>query len=152
MDLGQARKWLVTASLSLTGFTFLFCILAPALRYPLEFAQSFRLLEIVTPVFLGYLGSASLFIFNTQRPESTAQQSLSPLLGLLVRGPVLVYFLTILAALIAFGVSNGRSAPPGSGMDVDQLAFAFSAALGLLTATTSLSATYLFTAGSREES
>jgi hypothetical protein len=60
----DARKWLVLASLSMTAVLFVFFIIAPAFGFPLTFGQARGLLEIILPVFLGYLGSASHFVFS----------------------------------------------------------------------------------------
>jgi len=50
--------------------------------------------------------------------------------------------------LFAFGYSNRASAPQDSGMSVDSLAWAITAALGILTASTSVAVSYLFSLGS----
>ena len=62
-----ARVWLVKASLIVTTLTFVFFIVAPAFNFPLSFGEAIRLLEIVAPVFLGYLGSATQFLFLKDR-------------------------------------------------------------------------------------
>ncbi|MBW8877892.1 MAG: hypothetical protein JF614_23255 [Acidobacteria bacterium] len=149
MNIATARKWLVVASLSITGFMLLFCVTAPALSYPLEFAQSLRLVEIVVPVFFGYLGTATHFVFKKTRKVPLARPQARPLLGLLIKGPLLVYSVTTLAAILAFGLTNRSGAPPGSGMSVDELAMSFSILLGLLTVTTTVLVSYLFAAEER---
>jgi len=143
-----ARIWLIKASLSITGVTFVFFLLSPALGYPLSFEQSIRLLEIVTPVFLGYLGSATTFLFGkeTQMSDVTIRGP-KELLQLLVKGPVYVFGIATLAAMVAFGYSNRTDALSGSGMSVDLLAGGISAALGLLAVTTNIIVSYLFSSG-----
>ena len=132
------------ASLIITAGEFLFFLIAPIMDYPLTFPQSVRLLEIVLPVFLAYLGSAARFVFPQAPSPDPGRMALPNLAGLLVRGPVLVYGLVTIAALLAFGYSNRISAQIGTGMDIDTLAGLLSAALGLLTVTTNVAIAYLF--------
>src|SRR6516164_4337019 len=86
----DARKWLILASLSMTACLFIFFLLAPTIGFPLTFSQARGLLEIVLPVFLGYLGSASHFVFShrsrSQREQAAASQEMTILL---IRGPVI---------------------------------------------------------------
>lgn len=150
MDIEVARTWIVMATLAITGANFLFFFTAPTLGFPLTFEQAVRLLEIVLPVFFGYLGSATHFLFRTGRPTELAQaSSSSKLLGLLVRGPVIIFGLATFSAIFAFGFSNRRGAAPGEGMSVDALAAALSATLGLLAVSTNIIVSYLFPPGAR---
>jgi hypothetical protein len=146
MDVHGARKWLIYASLVATLLAFLFFLIAPVLGFPLTFEQSLRLLELVVPVFLGYLGTSTRFLVRGTRARSANRSSraYTELLAILVRGPVIVFSISFAGALIAFGVSNDSSAPPGAGMSLDTLAVIFTAELGLLTATTSLLVPALF--------
>ena len=147
-----ARKWLIYASLGTTATAFVFFIIAPVLRFPLTFEQSIRILEIVLPVFLGYLGTATHFVLRgsqTPRRESILPRGKGELLALLVRGPVIVFVIATISAIVAFGVSNSTSASPGSGMSVDTLAVILTAALGLLTVSTNLLVASLFPSGER---
>jgi hypothetical protein len=137
MTTDSARMWITKASLSATGLFFLFFVSAPALGYPLTFDQSFRLLQILLPVFLGYLGSASMFLVKTagaNDPSGTAVQG--PLFQLLIRWPIIVFSCVLATLLVVFAYSNRGGAPAGSGMSIDTLSTVFSAALGLLAATT----------------
>lgn len=148
MNVDAARRWLIKASLTITGLYFVFFFTAPAMGYPLTFEQSIRILEIVLPVFLGYLGNGTYFLFKTHEPNIKRTLKGSPeLFRLLVIGPILVFAAASIAAIIAFGLSNRASAPPGSGMNVDLLAGAMSASLGLLAVTTNIIVSYLFSAG-----
>ena len=70
MGVRTIREWLVLSSLLLTGtglVFFVFFSLAPALGFPLEYRQSLRVLEIIFPVFAGYLGSTTLFVFKVEQ-------------------------------------------------------------------------------------
>ena len=68
MTVDQARKWLILSSLIITGVQMIFLFVAPIVDSPI-FSKISDLLQIVTPVFLGYLGSASHFIFMVLSPK-----------------------------------------------------------------------------------
>lgn len=146
MTVARARLFLVLASLILAGFALVFFVLAPYVGYPLKPPQNKRLLEIVTPVFLGYLGAATQFVFqHTESGDSEVKLANgSPLGTVLVVGPVLLFVMAAAAFLLAFGISNGKFAPAGSGMDIDQLATGVTMALGLMTVATNTAVSFLF--------
>ena len=142
MTTDQARRWIVLASLAMTGGAFAFFLLAPLAGYPLEFRQALRIFQIVFPVFFGYLGSATHFVFKAPaRPKIVPNPAL---FGILVRGPLFIFAIASVIALIAFGWSNRRAAPPGTGMGIEDLATVISGALGLLAVTTGVVTAYLF--------
>jgi hypothetical protein len=150
MDVDLARGWLIKASLVATGAAFVFFLVAPAVGYPLTWNQSMRVFEIVLPVFLSYLGTATHFLFHSNnrrdKPVTVNPSSIS-LLGLLVRGPIIVFGVASIAIIFAFGFSNRASSPErGTGMSPDMLTWSFTAALGLLTVTTNVVVAYLFSA------
>jgi hypothetical protein len=154
VTVASARKYLVTSSLSLTAALFAFFLLAPATGFPLVFDQSLRILQIVLPVFLGYLGSASSFVFRSDSSEDQLafRRGTSSLASLLTLGPVLAFTIALSALIIAFGVTNRPNAPPGSGISIDQLTTGISIILGLLAVTTSVAVNYLFGGGHNEAS
>ncbi len=141
MSVRSARKWLILASLSITGLQMLFLIMAPSFGFPLVSPENFHLLEIVSPVFLGYLGSASHFVFNNPVPEVPVQNEF---LAPLVIGPIVIYLIVVAGAVVVFAYSNRLSAPAGTGMSEGDLATALSSALGLLAVTTGVVTSYLF--------
>jgi hypothetical protein len=141
MSTDQARRWLIVSSLLITGFQMVFLLVAPGLGFPLAYPQNLHLLQIVTPVFLGYLGSAAHFVFQPTSDNTPVQNQF---LGLLVKGPVIIYVLSAGGSLAAFGFGNRSGAPAGSGMSVDDLATALSLSLGVLAVTTSVISSYLF--------
>lgn len=151
MSQEQARIWIILASLAITCALMLFFFVAPTVGYPLESKQALQLLELVLPLFLGYLGAASHFLFRSDRgtrPRHMRRQQLA----LLVRGPVLVFAFVVVGLLFAFGWSNRSAAAAGVGMSYDTLSGSLSAALGLLAATTSVMVSYLFSiAGPRKK-
>ncbi len=148
MNVQTARVWIIKASLIITGLCFGFFLLAPALGYPTTFDQALRLLEIITPVFLAYLGSATYFLFGKDASNiDLSVRGSTELFSILVRGPVYLFGFVVTAAIAAFGYSNRVSAPVGSGMSIDALAASLSASLGLLAVTTNVVVTYLFSGG-----
>lgn len=149
MTVDAARKWLIASSLSITALAFGFFLLAPALGFPLTFSQSLRILGVILPVFLGYLASAATFAFrnSSSADEVVIRKGASSLLGILIVGPIVVFFIALSTVTIAFGITNRSEAPPGSGITIDQLAAAMSVILGLLTVTTSVAVGYFFSGG-----
>jgi hypothetical protein len=135
MTLATARKLLILSSLIVTACEFLFFILGPALGYPLHQGEAFRMIEIITPVFLGYLGSATRYLFHPAADQIRPSSIQRELLGLLVKGPLLVFSVISAAALFAFGYANR---PNGPGMLPDTLGLMLAATLGILTITTSV--------------
>jgi hypothetical protein len=147
MTVEMARKWLITASLGITAGVVAFFVAAPAFGFPLTADQAMRLLEIVVPVFLGYLGTASRFVFSApNRVERVQLRRNDPLVALLIRGPLLVFLLIVFVAVASFGWSNRADAPAGAGMSIDALSGVVSTALGLLAVTTHTAVAYLFVA------
>ena len=147
-----ARIWIIKVSLIITSLNFAFFLIAPVLGYPITFEQSIRILEIITPVFFSYLGSATYFLFSKNSSgQNVSLQGPQELLNLLVKGPIWVFGTASLAAVIAFGYSNSAAAPIGSGMTVDFLAGSMTAALGLLAVTTNVIVSYLFSSGEKNE-
>jgi len=145
MNVYDARSWIIIASLAMLAIYFVFFLLAPAFDYPLTFDESYRILQIAVPVFLGYLGSATQFVFGTSgMPAQALDEHRQKLVGLLVRGPVFVFLLLNLAIIGAFGYSNRANAIPGDGMNVDSLANAVTVSLSILAVSTSVIVSYLF--------
>ena len=65
LSTANARNALIAMSLTLTTGLLGFFLVAPAAGYPLQFDDSMRVLQILLPVFLGYLGSATTFAFRS---------------------------------------------------------------------------------------
>jgi len=144
MSVYEARKWLIIASLAMAALSFCFFILAPVFGYPLRYSQAQSVLQIVLPVFLGYLGAASQFAFQKSPPADTAVAG--PLTGLLVKGPIAVFALMMVVLVVAFGYSNRPTASPGDGMSAELLSTGVTVAIGLLAVTTNVIIAYLFAA------
>jgi hypothetical protein len=128
---------------------FIFFLLGPAIGFPLTFAQSLRILEVILPVFLGYLGSAASFAFRStsDTDDVVFRKNATSLIGLLIVGPLVVYFVSIISIVLAFGITNRPGAAAGSGITFDQLTAGISVILGLLAVTTNVAVGYLFGGG-----
>jgi hypothetical protein len=145
MTVTEARSFIVKTSLIGTASIFLFIIVGKPLGYPIGWSQVQRVIEIVLPVFLGYLGSASLFIFS--RRANRAEVSFGAheaLAGQLIKGSVFVFALVLSGILFAFGYSNRAGAAQDDGMDIDQFAWALTAVLGILNVSTNAAVSFLF--------
>src|SRR5688572_15605335 len=113
MDILSARKWIIVSSFIISSATFLFLVVAPAFDFPLMYDQSWRLLQIIFPVFLGYLASAAHFVFSTAREPQDEEVNRAQRLGqhaelaaLLIRWPVLIFGVLVIAAIGVFGYTN----------------------------------------------
>lgn len=144
MEDSTARRLLIYASLAISALVFVFFMLAPPLGYPLTYEQAVRILEIVLPIFFGYIGSASAFIFSPEKAETIVHVERRQHLSVLLVGPIVVFILIFVTILTSFGISNAKDSPPGEGMSIDMLAGTVSAALGLLAVSTNLIAGKLF--------
>jgi hypothetical protein len=139
-----ARLWLAKASLLATTALISFVLVAPILGYPMDFSDAMRLGELVFPVFFGYLGSATAFLVAPGKDLHVRRAS-DQLFALLLKGPIVVFCVGTVLALIAFGYTNGSAAAAGTGMSIETLAAFVSVFLGLLTITTNALAAKLFT-------
>ena len=148
MTVYEARRWIIVASLLIAGAVFCFFVVAPALGYPLRFSEALSIVQIVFPVFVGYLGAASQFVFQKSPPPDDATAA-RPLMALLLYGPLSLFLLVIVLATLVFGYSNRASAAPGDGMSLEQLRVSVTAAMGLLAVTTSVVVGYLFAVESK---
>jgi hypothetical protein len=107
----------------------------------LKYPHNLDLLQVVGPVFLGYLGTACAFIFKGPSPEVPVNEKF---LGPLVVGPIVLYVLYVGTAFAVFGYANREIAPIGTGIPVSVLSRELSIALGVLAATTSVINANLF--------
>jgi hypothetical protein len=148
MTVTGARKFLIMSSLVITGAQMVFLVIAPTVGFPLEPPKNLHAIEVITPVFLGYLGSATYFLFDRNERSFNVRDEF---LGMLVIGPIIVYSLVVVSALGAFGYSNRVGVPIGSGMSEDSLNTALSLALGVLAVTTGVISSYLFVGSPQPE-
>lgn len=137
------RLWLLTADLGLTGFIIAFFVIAPAFGYPLTYDESYQVMQIVFPIFVGYLATAVVFVVRPVADQEIDAQRLS-ILRLLIRGPIFVFAIGVVIVWIAFGYSNSRYVTPGLGMTLKVFSNLHAALLALLAATTGGLIAFLF--------
>jgi hypothetical protein len=73
----SARLAIVAYSLGITGTLMVFLLLAQPLHMRFNYAneENLRLIDIVLPTFLGYLGAASHFLFNSNRGREVEKEN-----------------------------------------------------------------------------
>jgi hypothetical protein len=144
----RARLWITCSCLVISCSLYLFFTLATSFGYPLAHNQSARLIQMIIPVLFSYLGSAATFVFRTPREENLEMPH-KELSSVLLIGPIVLFCVGAIGILVAFGISNSGTAASGSGMDIDALAGDFTYLLGLLTLTTAVAVSYLFSVEKR---
>jgi hypothetical protein len=139
------RLWLLVADFILTGGVMVFFVISPAFGYPLTYDESYQVMQIVFPVFVGYLATAVAFVVRPAAEQAIDENRLS-VLRLLMRGPIVVFGAGILIVWIVFGYSNSRYGIPGAGMSLKVFSNLHTALLGILAATTGGLIAFLFPA------
>lgn len=143
--LDAERRWLIMASLGVTIATFAFFLLAPELGYPIYDPDHYAIIRLVVPVFMGYLGLATQYVFGDREPSNTrVSKERMKLIRLMVRGPIYAFVVIMVVVIVAFGLSNRPGIASGDGMKPTELASIVTALLALLAATTNAAAAYLF--------
>jgi hypothetical protein len=137
------RVWLPGADLTLTGCIILFFVVSPAFGYPLTYDESYQVMQIVFPVFVGYLATAVAFVVRPVAEQQIDQQRLS-VLRLLIRGPIFLFAGGILIVWLVFGYSNSGYALAGTGMTLKVFTNLHTALLAILAATTGGLIAFLF--------
>jgi hypothetical protein len=139
----EGRIWITKASLVAYGATFAFFALAPALRYPLTYSDALDILKIIAPIFSSYLGAAVLFVVTGEDSESESDSQPNKMLALVVRWPVAIFGVVLIALLIAFPLSN-KWEFTGTGMTPKTLSLFVSLLTAFLAATTGAISSFLF--------
>ena len=144
------RVWIIKASLVILGTSFIFFVIArPAFDFPMLYDETIRVLQIIFPVFVGYLGIGAAYL--TQRSDAASavadqpfQKKQDDIARLLLRGPIYLIAFCTLALVAGFWLSNVPSARPGAGMSIDNFCWFLSLLMGLLAASSGLVVTRLF--------
>jgi hypothetical protein len=116
------------------------------MRFDFGKEEHFRLIDIVLPTFLGYLGAASHFLFNGNRGREVDSQNDSMLM-ILVHGPFLIFICAVAALFYAHYATHrplGPDEPRIDPLTFNDLSRYFSICLALLAATVSIISSYLF--------
>jgi hypothetical protein len=153
MSYDTGRLWIIVYSLAITGILLPFFFLAPVAGFPLSSDQSKQVISLLLPVFLGYLGSGVVFIFNPPPgplPELTEVNR--RMLALLIHGVFAIFATSFLALICAFGIANNKSALPGSGMDFPTFSNGITTILSIMTTVVGAAVIYLFGVRPQERS
>lgn len=134
--------WVVKVSLATIAAHGVILVMAPAIlpllgQVHLRWEHALRLLETVSPTFVGFVAMAAVYAVKTPLPETP---QLAPeqvrLMSTLLQGGIAVFVAVDIASLTAFVVSNRPGAAEG-GLSFDGLSHILAASLSVLSATTS---------------
>jgi hypothetical protein len=143
MTLNQARARLITLSIICTGVVFLFFAVSPAMGFYALSGVEWRIPQMVIPIFVGYLASASHFLFSTE-PDAKLREGTEGLFSSILYGGFGLFIICAAGLLFAFYESNTPTAPPNTGRSIEWLADGFTIILSILTASTSVLSSFLF--------
>ncbi|MGR4931756.1 hypothetical protein ACIPUD_33835 [Bradyrhizobium sp. CAR08] len=139
MTAEHARRRLILLSLMTTVLFSAFVIVSP-LFTPFDAQQALQVVQVVFPVFAGYIGAAVLFLFRGNPSAGTiADQSL---LRTLIYAPFIVFWCLAAAVLFYFYLSN----QPGhrEGMTFPQLMTYVTLIISFMNITTGALGAFLF--------
>lgn len=145
MTINQARGQLILYSILCTGIVFIFFTIAPVIGFYSLSGVEWRIPQMVIPVFVGYIASASHFMFNSG-PDAILGESANKLLRMILYGGFGLFFACSIAIITAYYLSNIPSAASNTGHSIDWLANGFTIILSMLSASTSIISSYIFSA------
>lgn len=144
----NARLAIIVYSICIMGFLLIFLGLAQVIgmRFDYSKQENLRLIDVVIPTFLGYLGSASQFIFRDSTGRTVRKEKES-LLKILVHAPFWIFILFV-GSLFYIHYWTHLPTPVG-GARVDPLQFDalsryLALAIGILSATINVISANLF--------
>jgi hypothetical protein len=139
MTVEQGRRMIIALSL-ITTTLFNCALIVSPLVIQLKPGESLQLVQIVFPVFAGYIGASVLFLF--QGTPAASQTADNKLLELLVYSPFCVFWLLALSVLTYFYLSNlpGKS----EGMTFEQISTYITLIISFMNATTGALTALLF--------
>jgi hypothetical protein len=135
----SARRKIVLLSL-MTTVAFSCCLIVSPLFIQLKVAQAWQVVQIVFPVFAGYLGTAVIFLF--QKKSGQLRIVDEDLLKYLIYAPFGVFWIIGLTVFFFFYVSNlpGRR----EGMQFDDLSNYVTMLVSFMNVTTGALTAFLF--------
>lgn len=139
MTAEYARRTLILLSLITTVLFSAFVIISP-LFTPFDAQQALQVVQVVFPVFAGYIGAAVLFLFRGNPSAGTiADQNL---LRTLIYAPFIVFWCLAAAVLFYFYLSNQPG--HGQGMTFAQLMTYVTLIISFMNITTGALGAFLF--------
>lgn len=142
-SLTTARVTVIALSLGLTVAFLLFFLIAPVRGYPLKVSEAQELMNVVVPIFSGYLATSAAFVFS--KPDSSPVP-LSPLTMFMLISTAVV-FLTLSVVLFWVFYYASKLQAPLTAMDYPTLRAFFLTIISIMTAVYALAISYLFHAG-----
>lgn len=135
----EARRKLIILSLLTTVVFSMLLIIAP-LFTPFTSKQSLQVVQIIFPVFAGYIGAAVLFLFRGDPNKGNVADP--TLLKILIYAPFIVFWCIAAAILIDFYVSNQPGF--GEGMSFSDLTTYVTLIVSFMNITTGAIGAFLF--------
>ncbi|MDC9808714.1 MULTISPECIES: hypothetical protein [Rhizobium] len=144
----SARVTIVIYSLVLTASIMIFLALSQVIGMRFDYAkqENLRLIDIVLPTFLAYLGAASHFIFNSNAGRDVGEGN-GAILRVLVHAPFWIFGLFTASLFFVHYKTHlplPDDAPRVQPLTYDTLSRYLSVGLGVLAATVSILSSYLF--------
>jgi hypothetical protein len=134
-----ARRKIVLLSLVTTVAFACFLIVSP-LFLPLSAQEAYQTVQIVFPVFAGYVGAAVIFLFRGHGGPGTVADS--EILRYMVYAPFAIFWTMGAAVMFYFFVSNLPGGVPG--MEFSQLTNYVTLLVSFMNATTGALTAFLF--------
>lgn len=139
-SLRTARVTVIVLSLGLTVSFIVFFLIAPLVGYPLSITEAQELMNVVVPVFSGYLATAAACVF---RKPDTTEPELSPLTMFMLLATAAAFI--VLSVVLFWVFAHASKIPsPGVAMTYAMLKGYFLTILSIMTAVYALAIAYLF--------
>jgi archaellum biogenesis protein FlaJ (TadC family) len=135
----EARRKLILLSLLTTVAFSIFLIVSP-LFTPFTTKQALQVVQVIFPVFAGYIGAAVLFLFRGDAGRGSIADP--TLLRILIYAPFVVFWCIAIAILVAFYISNQPG--HGEGMSFSDLTTYVTIIISFMNITTGAIGAFLF--------
>ncbi|MER9546637.1 hypothetical protein NKI72_32200 [Mesorhizobium sp. M0437] len=144
----SARLWVVGYTLAITAGLMIFLALSQQIGMRFDFGrqENFRLIDVILPTFLGYLGACAHFIFNPNGGREIDPRN-SGLLRMMVHAPFWIFAAFVISLFYVHYQTHLPQPPDAPRVDplqFDTLSRFLSVALGVLAATIGIISSYLF--------
>jgi hypothetical protein len=126
-----------------------FFLVAPSIDYPLRMEQAIPILSSILPVFAGYLGAATHYVFRHSPPKIKFNVHNEEILGMLVKGPIVIFGVAMTGLLVSFYFGARGEIGNRAAMSVDTLRMGVAIALTLQSGVTGALVMYLFSTGEK---
>lgn len=142
VSISKLRARIVLMSLGSSSVLFIFAVLAPILGYPIDYEKSIGIIKLLTPTFFGYVGAAANFAVADN--PNTINKDGHGLIWTVTFGPVLVFWVIVIASFGAYGLVGLNLTPRDLQFPYETLTTVLTIALSLLSVSTSIIVVGLF--------